>query len=77
MDFKITYDITDVLSEACLMCDVYLWWRYMLMYHPLLVSIELGLDASPLDVLELTSQNVCQKYYLRGVIYFMVNHFTA
>ena len=35
-------DMTDLLSEACLVCDVSLWWRFMLMYHPPLVSIELG-----------------------------------
>ena len=47
------------------------------MYHPPLVSVELGQDASAIGVLELTSQNVHRKYHLRGVIYFAVNHFTA
>ena len=70
-------DITDPLSEACPRCDVSLWWRFMLMHHPPLVAIELGKDASLINVLELTSQDVCQKYHLRGVIYFAANHFTA
>ena len=47
------------------------------MYHPPLVSVELGQDTSALDVLELTCCNVCRKYHLRGVIYFVANHFTA
>jgi hypothetical protein len=72
-------DMSDPLSEVCPSptCDVSLWRRFTLMYHPPLVSVELGQDASPIDVLELTSQNVCRKYHLRGVIYFAANHFTA
>jgi hypothetical protein len=70
-------DMTNPLSEACLICDVGLWQRFMLMYHPPLVSVELGQDASVIDVLELTSGDVCQRYHLRGVIYFATDHFTA
>lgn len=70
-------DIMDPLSEVCPRCDVSLWWRFTLMHHPPLVAIELGKDTSLINELELTSQDVHQKYHLRGVIYFMVNHFTV
>jgi hypothetical protein len=70
-------DMSDPLSAACSVCQVNLWWRFTLMYHPPLVSVELGQDTSALDVLELTCRNVCRKYHLRGVIYFAANHFTT
>ena len=35
------------------------------------------LYASVIDVLELTSGDVCRRYHLRGVIYFAADHFTA
>ena len=51
-------DMTDPLSEVCPVCDVGLWWRFMLMYHPPIVSIELGQDASMKGVLKLTYGDV-------------------
>ena len=82
-------DITDPLSQACLICDVIvstcgggssLWLHTVTILYGIdgglvTVPIELGQDASAISVLELTSQNVRQKYHLS--IYFTVNHFTA
>ena len=42
-----------------------------------MIAIDLGEDAFAQKTLELTCENLCKRYDLRGVIYYVADHFTA
>ena len=70
-------DFTSPSSTTCPICNQNLVRRFNFICHPPMIAIDLGGNAFTQETLELTSSNICQRYDLRGVIYYAADHFTV